>query len=596
MANHLIGIDLGTTNTVVAHIDTTLDEDQRKPEIVSVPQVTAPGETQRMEALPSFLFIPDDNDVPDGALALPWDPDVSRCVGEMARTQASALPGKVVASNKSWLCVDTIDRLAPILPWNRGQSDKQVSPVDVSKLLLEHVKNAWNHERTESDERFEAQTVILTVPASFDAVARELTMTAAREAGLDVILLEEPLAAFYAWLRDVGDAWRETLSPGDVVLVCDVGGGTTDFTLIKAIDSDGNLEFERIAVGRHILLGGDNMDLTMAHVVANKLKTERNTTLDSHQIAGLMHACRQAKETLLSDEDAPPQPLTVLGRGSGIVGGTITTELSRDEAVSVILDGFLPVVSMDERPTVDRRAGLRAFGLNYETDPAISKHLAAFLANHCEPDAFPNCVLFNGGVTKSPAVRDRVLENLRGWLPEGRGDVRVLTGSNPDLSVAKGAAIYAEARDGKGIRVKAGSSHSYYVGVESAVPAVPGFTPPIQALCVVPFGAEEGTGADIPHAGLGLWVGETTEFRFFASNIRKDDAVGELIDDAEGRDDVQELPPLSATLPVEDDIPAGSLVPISLRGDLTETGTLQLWCVGDNDRKWKLEFELRGEG
>ena len=601
MPQYYVGIDLGTTNTVVYYIDTALEE--AEPQIFKIPQITEFGEITEQDSLPSFLYLPNDKEVPKGGLSLPWNSDADFSVGEFAKKNASKMPGKVISSSKSWLCAGNVDRLSPILPWNRNQPKKQLSPVEATKRILEHIKDAWNSVKAEgSDENsLENQTVILTVPASFDAVARELTVKAAEQAGLKTVLLEEPQAAFYSWLTGAQDNWRDKVTADDIILVCDMGGGTTDFSLIKVIDNDGDLGLERIAVGNHILLGGDNMDLTMAYNAAAKFKTANGLNLDAYQISGLTHACRQAKETLMTDPDAEAQKLTVLGRGSSLIGGTISTELTRDELTEILLNGFFPVCDLSDKPAVAKKSGLRTFGLNYESDPAVTKHLAAFLSKHCEDDTLPTCILFNGGVSKADAIRNRIIETIKSWLPDDAevranndSPLRVLTGNNPDLAVAFGAGCYARVREGDGIRIKAGSSHAYYLGIESSMPAVPGFVPPIQGLCVLPLGTEEGTGTDIDYKGLGLLVGETTEFRFFSSTSNNDDIHGTIIEDVSSNSDLEEMTSVSTTLPAANDVPPGSLIPIRLRSELTETGTMQVWCFGEgSDDKWKLDFELR---
>ncbi len=602
MPRYYIGIDLGTTNTVVYFIDTASDETE--PQIFKIPQITDFGEITEKETLPSFLYLPDDKEVPDDGLTLPWNSDANFSVGEFAKKNASKMPGKVISSSKSWLCSGNVDRLSPILPWNSNQPEKQLSPVEATKRILEHIKEAWNSIKGEdsTDDNLENQTVILTVPASFDAVARELTVKAAEQAGLKTVLLEEPQAAFYSWLTGAQENWRDNVSADDIVLVFDVGGGTTDLSLIKVIDKDGDLGLERIAVGNHILLGGDNMDLTMAYNAAAKFKADNGIKLDAYQISGLTHACRQAKETLMTNPDAKAQKLTVLGRGSSLIGGTISTELTREELTEILLNGFFPVCDLTDRPLVAKKSGLRTFGLNYESDPAITKHLAAFLSKHCDESTLPNCILFNGGVSKADAIRERIIETIEGWLPKdtARADndspLNILTGNNPDLAVAFGAGCYARVREGDGIRIKAGSSHAYYLGIESSMPAVPGFIPPVQGLCVLPMGTEEGTGTDIDYKGLGLLVGETTEFHFFSSTTKHDDIHGTIIEDADSDTDIEEMPSLSATLPAAKDVPPGSLIPIRLRSELTETGTMQIWCFDEgSDSKWKLDFELRSK-
>jgi len=594
MPRYYVGIDLGTTNTVVYFIDTALDEVE--PQIFKIPQITDFGEITEKDTLPSFLYLPDNKEVPKDGLVLPWNSDIDFSVGEFAKKNASKMPGKVISSSKSWLCASNVDRLSPILPWNSNKSEKQLSPVEATKRILEHIKDSWNSIKAEdsAENSLEKQTVILTVPASFDAVARELTVKAAMQAGLQTVLLEEPQAAFYSWLTGAQENWRDKVTAADVVLVCDIGGGTTDFSLIKVVDNNGELGLERIAVGNHILLGGDNMDLTMAYNAAAKLKTANELSLDAYQISGLTHACRQAKETLLSNPDAEAQKLTVLGRGSSLIGGTISTKLTRGELTEVLLDGFFPICDLTDSFAPAKKSGLRTFGLNYETDPAITKHLAVFLSKHCDKDSMPNCILFNGGVSKADAIRDRIIKTIKSWLPKDTKELNVLTGNNPDLAVAFGAGCYARVREGDGIRIKAGSSHAYYLGIESSMPAVPGFVPPIQGLCVLPMGTEEGTGIDIDYKGLGLLVGETTEFRFFSSTTKHDDIHGSIIDDVGSDSDLEEMPSVSATLPAADDVPPGSLIPIKLRSELTETGTMQIWCFNEaSDSKWKLDFELR---
>jgi molecular chaperone DnaK (HSP70) len=598
MSRYLIGIDLGTTNSVVYFLDNQVEDSLSQ--VFEIPQLIEFGEIDTKPTLPSFLFLPNDKEVPEKGLALPWDEDKTFAVGELARKNSSLSPLKTISSAKSWLCVDNIDRLAPVLPWNRNDKKKQMSPVDASMQVLLYIRNAWNSEMAfeDSDLVIENQTVMLTVPASFDAVARELTVKAAEDAGMNVILLEEPQAAIYSWLLEVGDNWRKQVSPQDVILVCDIGGGTTDLSLIKVKDDEGSLQLERIAVGSHILLGGDNMDLTTAYSAATKIKQEKKQNLDAYQITGLTHACRQAKEKLLAnDSGIQTQKLTVLGKGSSLIANTITTEITRDELTKILIEGFFPKCELSDKPARGAKAGLKAFGLNYESDPAITKHIAEFLTLHCgeDDDKLPNCILFNGGVTKADAVRDRIVDVLSGWLPESRGNAKVLTGNNPDLAVALGASYYGQVKDGKGIRIKAGSSHAYYLGIESSMPAIPGYTPPVQGLCVLPIGAEEGSILDIDYSGLGLLVGEKTEFKFYSSVSRRDDSVGNLIDDVAIVDDIEEMSPVTADLPVNDEIPPGSLVPIKLSCELTEIGTMQIWCESlTSNSKWKLNFELRG--
>lgn len=592
---YLVGIDLGTTNTVLYYRD--LSRAAEAPQIFNIIQLVAPGETRALPSLPSFVYLPEPGELPPGSLSLPWADERGYAVGALARSCAASSPDRVVISGKSWLCADGVDRRSPLLPPTRANRERRISPLDAARMTLEHLRDAWNHSMAAEDgeARLEEQEIVLTVPASFDAVARELTGEAAQQAGLNVTLLEEPLAAFYAWLHQRGEQWRQELRPGDNVLVCDIGGGTSDFSLIRAADRDGNLELERVAVGRHILLGGDNLDLALAYTVAAGLQKERGMKFDNYQIVGMTAACREAKEKLLSDSSLPPQPVTVLGRGSSVIGGTITATVDSAVMQRVVVDGFFPPCRLDEKPQVPSQSGLRTFGLRYEADPAITRHLADFLSRHCvDSGTMPNKILLNGGVVKAEAIRTRLLETVQSWLPDGV-TLTELHGNDPDLAVARGACGYGAVRQGEGIRVRAGSARSCYLGIESSMPAVPGFVMPLQALCVAEFGMEEGTAHDIAYHGLGLVVGETTNFHFFSSTVRSDDQPGLMLPDAVAAG-LEEHAPLSAHLPAGEEIAAGSLIPVRLRAELTEIGTLQIWCLAeDRDLRWKLEFELRQE-
>jgi len=603
-SRYVVGIDLGTTNCALAYVDMAPPPEERGVEVLRIPQLTALGEVDALPVLPSFVYLPEPHEADREMLALPWHetpPDV--VVGAFARDMAAQVPGKVVASAKSWLCYEGLDRRGAILPWDRNPVPRQISPVQAAQLYLEHIRDAWNHLMAGEDAaaRLEQQEVILTVPASFDAVARELTVEAADLAGLSVRLLEEPQAAFYAWLEGQAEGWRDSVADGDFVLVCDVGGGTTDFSLIAVADAEGNLALQRIAVGDHTLLGGDNMDLTLAYGMAAKIKQTQGVTLDAYQLAALTHACRAAKEKLgAGDEGA--QTLTILGRGTGVVGGTITTEISYEEIRALLVDGFFPICDIAEQPSERRKAGLRTFGLDYASDPGLTRHLAGFLGKHSFKDSngrplLPTAVLFNGGVTKSSVFNDRVIDVLKQWNAESEREIVVLARGDAELAVALGAAWYGNIQRAGGVRIKAGSARSYYIGVESSLPAVPGFEPPLEALCVVNFGLEEGSGVDVDAAGIGLVVGELTEFRFFSSTLRQEDQVGQRVADWD-EEHLQELPPLVAELPVGEGAaaPIGTLVPVRLRTELTEIGTLQLWCYDlRGEGRWKLEFELRDD-
>jgi molecular chaperone DnaK (HSP70) len=583
----IIGIDLGTTNSALAAAG-----DDEPAHALAIPQVVGPGEVAEQATLPSFLLLPSDQEVAPLQLQLPWSGPLRYCVGTFARDRGAELPHRLVSSAKSWLCNPAIDRTAQVLPFRGAQREleeamqggERVSPVNASARYLAHLRAAWDdaHEDAPADE----QDVLVTVPASFDAVARELTVVAAREAGFaKITLLEEPQAAFYAYLAARGDAWRRELAPGDVVLVCDVGGGTTDFSLIEVAEDAGNLALERVAVGDHILLGGDNMDLALAAVVQRELGST-GSRLDAMQQRALVHACRRAKETLLGDGAPDKVPVAILGRGSKLIGGTIKAEVTRAQAEALLVDGFFPSVGAGAKVERRRAAGLRELGLPYAHDPAMTRHLAEFLARF---GRMPTAVLFNGGVMKADRLRARVIELVRAWA--GR-DVRVLEGADPDLAVALGAAHYGQVRRGRGVRIRGGTARAYYIGIESAMPAIPGFAPPVKALCVAPQGLEEGQSVELPDDELGLVVGETATFRFFAAATRKADAAGALIDaDADG---IAELDPVEKTVEAEGERKPGELVAVRLESHVTEVGTLELWCVARDGRgRWKLEYSVR---
>jgi hypothetical protein len=607
-----VGIDLGTTHCALAVAP--LDSDTARPQVLTIPQLVARGQIEAPSLLPSFFYFAHATDGPQG---LPWDAERPFAVGEYARARGIDAPARVIASAKSWLSHPTVDRRAGILPLGAPEDIEKISPVEASWRYLEHLSEAFDQRFGGGDAAFVKQDVVVTVPASFDASSRELTVEAALAAGIEnLTLLEEPQAALYAWTLGMGDAWRTQLVPGDVVLVVDIGGGTTDFSAIAAVEKDGALDLVRVAVGDHILLGGDNMDLALAHLVRQKLEAE-GKSIDRWQQVSLVHASRVAKETLLTDAALERAPIAVASRGSALLGATLRSELTREEVTRTIVDGFFPSVAGDARPTTRARAALTQLGLPYASDPGATRHLAAFLARQAgalaklegfdnrapraETDRaprllHPTAVLFNGGVMKADALRGRLVETLDTWLAQDGADpVRVLEGADLDLAVARGACAYALVRRGKGFRIRGGTARAYYVGIESAVPAVPGIEPPVTALCVAPFGMEEGTEAELPPQELGVIVGEPVRFRFFGSSVRRDDRAGDSIDD--GVDDLDELPPIEITLP-----PAGrregDVVPVRLRSRVTELGTLLLEAEPvrplGKDERWRVELSVRG--
>ncbi len=596
--HYIIGIDLGTTNCVVAYTDAA-DVPGRPPEIniFDIPQLTAAGRVETRPMLPSFVLAPGAHDVAPDALALPWERDMQHAVGEFARNRGAEIPHRLISSTKSWLCNPLVDRNQDILPWQAPDDVARMSPVAGSAALLEHIRRAWNHvmaggnSARHTDLAMENQEIYLTVPASFDAVARELTIQAAAMAGLDqVTLLEEPQAAFYAWIAASGRDWRRVVAAGDRVLVCDVGGGTSDFSLIRITDDAGQLALERVAVGDHLLVGGDNMDMTLAHFLAARL-AQKGTQLDAWQMRGLWHSCRKAKESVMGAAAETTCPVSILGRGSRLIGGLIQTELTTADVGETILDGFFPACSAADQPHAPRRSGIREMGLSYEADPAISRHIARFLTRHAEPGQhlLPTHVLFNGGVMKPKLLRQRVLNILNSWNDDAEaGDITELADRDFDLSVARGAAYYGLARRGEGVRIRGGLGKSYYVQIAAAMPAVPGMPAPMKSLCVAPFGMEEGTDAHIDKQEFVLVVGEPAVFDFAAASSRQHDQAGDVVEAAD--DQIELITTLETTLAGENE----DYIPVSLMTRVTEIGTLELWCVAKHDdRRWKLEFNVR---
>jgi len=594
-----VGIDLGTTNCSLAFIERVPgglpgDAEESPVQSLAIPQVAHPGIVERFGLLPSFLYLPGPGEVAPSALALPWDTQSSESAGQYARRQAALVATRVVHSAKSWLCHADSDRRKPSLPWKVGNGDRQVSPVVASAAYLRHLVQAWNHSFAIDDpaKALERQHVVLTVPASFDPVARELTVEAARLAGLEnLTLLEEPQAAFYAWLESQRAGWRRQVRVGDLLLVCDVGGGTSDFSLIEVTEKAGNLELARVAVGNHILLGGDNMDLALAHAASQELVRAGNKRLDPVQFQQLVHCCRQAKEDLLGDSSKQEQEYTLLGRGTRLVGGSIRGRVTRAMVDNCLLDGFFPRCGLEDELLKPKMGGLQEAGLAYAHDPAVTRHLALFVRRHIADLGRPvTGVLFNGGVFKSAPLRERVLALLRVWSPGA--EVRTLEYTDLDRAVSVGAAYYAAARQGRGIRIRGGASRSYYLGVEIPAPAVPGMSPPIKALCVVPFGMEEGSETTIPGLELALVMGEPVRFRFFSSTHRQADRPGDWLEEWE--DDLEESEALETQLVAEK--PAGTLQLVRLHAKMTEVGTLELSCHSvEGPEAWKLEFEVRAQ-
>jgi hypothetical protein len=628
----VVGVDLGTTNSAVAYVDTA--DARWRVRDFPVPQLVALGEVEARATLPSFHYQAAAGEFAGGALRLPWHapgeyPD--HAVGAFARDHGAAVPGRLVVSAKSWLSHSGVDRTAALLPWHGADDVAKLSPVDVTARYLAHLRGAWDHAHPDSP--LAEQDVVLGVPASFDEVARELTVRAARQAGLvRLVLLEEPQAAFYAWIHGRGTLWGTQVRAGQTILVCDVGGGTTDFTLIRVRPAaGGKVMFHRVAVGEHLILGGDNLDLALAHHVERKLKGDAGGRLDPRQFGPLVRACRAAKETLLGND--PPERLTlsVTGGGAKLIGGATQVELTRDEAHRVLVDGFLPRVPLADKPA-SRRSGFQEFGLPYAPDAAITRYLAAFLTAHRntarQPDdergdaaghdpARPDLVLFNGGLFESPVLRERLVEVLTNWFMhtpsplysgeragERGGTVHLPTsGPSPqpcnvdaahqprstgereknwfptllksdrlDLAVARGAAYYGMVRRGKGVRISGGLAHSYYLGVETS--AEPGAPP--AAVCLLPAGIEEGQTVDLPGRTFDLLIRQPAEFPLYYSATRTTDPPGHLL--AVDPEQLTALPPIRTVLQSGRGRSDADVVRVALHARLTEVGTLDIWC------------------
>lgn len=605
-AKYVIGIDLGTTNSVVAYAEMASEGKTPTIKLLPLPQLVAASTVESRSSLPSFAYLATESEGDNQSLDLPWtagsQTGVSTVVGEMARSRSADAPNRSVVAAKSWLCHSRVDRRAPILPYQAPDDVNKISPVEATRLYLVHLVAAWNHQFPEHP--IEQQQVVLTVPASFDPVARELTREAAVAAGVpsDFVLLEEPQAALYAWLDQQGEDWRSKLCVGKSILVCDVGGGTTDLTLISVEEENGNLVLNRVAVGNHLLVGGDNMDLATAHVVAGKF-AEKGTKLNPWQSVSLWHSCRKAKESLLAPEGPDTHSISVLGRGSKLIGATVTAEVNRQDVATMLLDGFFPECSLQDRPQVQPASGFQEIGLPFESDPGITRHIADFL-NRCSQQTgnesgqavIPDFVLFNGGVFKAQGFQNRLLSVIGGWSGDASDDgrrVQPLSGVHDlDFAVAKGACFYAWNKNAGGVRIRGGVGHSYYVGIETAGLAIPGAPRPLKALCVVPFGMEEGTQADVPSNEIGLVVGQAVSFRFFRSNERQQDQPGDLLDQWEGQ--LEESDPLQTSL--SDEGLGEAYAAVKFESNITELGMFELWCSDVNsDRRWKLEFNVREE-
>src|SRR5262245_12419250 len=600
MPRYLVGIDLGTTNTAVAYVDSAAkNAGGPKLHTFHIPQVVAAGQVQEQPLLPSFLYIPGAHDLSPGSIDLPWKKNPPDTCGLFARNHGAKVPGRQVTSAKSWLCHPGVDRTAPLLPWAGPPDVPRLSPLEVSAKYLKHLVEAWNHAPgRKAADHLEEQTVVVTVPASFDDVARNLTAEAAKQAGLKhVTLLEEPQAAFYAWLGTHSAAEAGKLKPGMRCLVVDVGGGTSDFSLIRAGEEKGELTFVRDAVGDHLLLGGDNMDLALAKSVETKLPGGR---LDAAQFGSLVTACRAAKEALLATPPPASFPVTVMGKGRLVVGGTVSVNITPNDVTSTLFDGFFPQTAYDAEPGKGARVGLQEMGLPYVSDPAVTRHLAAFVRQHIHDFEGENptasttvdAILFNGGVFQPEVLRERVIDVMRPWFDQKKKtwEPLVLTSPSLDLAVAWGAAYFAWLRHSGGKRIGGGIPRSYYVAIETDTPGRGVHAHSIPVLCVVPRRMQEGEEVHMPKPELELALGQPVLFPLYTSTVRGDDKPGQVLRLPE--ESLLRLPPLHTIL--RGGKRAGTKrVPVTLAAKCTEIGTLELYCESKEGNRWRLEFNVR---
>ena len=632
---YIIGIDLGTTNCAVAFANPAQGADAAASDF-AVPQLQRPGEVAALPLLPSCLYAAGEHELPAGSTALPWGESPRLLAGAFARWQGARVPGRLVASAKSWLCHAGVDRSAPILPWGAPAGVAKISPVEASARLLAHLGAAWNH--AHPDAPIAQQEVVITVPASFDEVARALTVTAARQAGWEKFsLVEEPQAAFYDFTSRHRHDLAAALDGVRLVLVVDVGGGTTDFTLIQVGATPEGPALRRLAVGEHLMLGGDNMDATLARLAEERLLAG-GRKFSATQWTQLLQAAREAKEALLGNHPPERHTIAVAAEGSRLLSGTVATEFQCDEVARAILDGFFPACTPGETPRRTARTALQELGLPYAQDAAITRHLAAFLRQHAaaaftalehaparEPDHAscithqsvtppqpssalrapsptpvgerqapageglaplprPDALLLNGGVFNSQAISDRLLAVLSSWWPESPR-LQVLPHSSLDLAVARGAVVHGLVKHGLGRRISGGAAHAFYVGLAGEKGGSPA-----RAICLIPRGHEPGQAVELTSQPFELTLGRPVQFPLFSTTSDRFDRPGEVVEVAE---DFRALPPIHTLLKAAVAKPV--VVPVHLRAVYTELGTLELWCVASaGDERWRLEFELRG--
>ncbi|WP_067099310.1 Hsp70 family protein [Marinomonas atlantica] len=580
MSQYFIGIDLGTTHSAIFYAEQGDDATLKQ---LNIPQLTAAGRVEELALLPSFAYFPHATEFLESDRQLPWG-NVDVVIGALARELGAKSQGRMAQSAKSWLCHTRVNADEHVLPVDALEEVEKVSPAQVTQWYIEHLVNAWNYAFPNAP--MADQDVVITVPASFDPAARSITENAAQNAGLRARLIEEPLAAFYAWLADQ-PKWTDSLNVDDHILVVDVGGGTTDLSLIQAVDQDGSLGLERVAVGRHILLGGDNMDMTLTYHLAGQL-AQQGTQLEPWQISGLTQACREAKERLLGNQEIAEASVVVPSRGRSLFNNSIKATLTQADVQQQLLEGFFPAVTLGERAQPGQRSGFAAINLDYEADPAITRHISEFLAT---VEVVPNKVLLNGGVFNAKPIRDLLEQRLQEMLGE-HTELTMLTPAHLDYAVAKGAAFYEKVQQEGGVKVKSGLAANYYIGVASPMPAIPGMAPPVDALCVAPFGLEEGSDEQMLPNEFSLVVGESVIFRFFQSQNADVDTLGKVTSSF-SVPALRELSPLSIALDAGH-YQEGDMVRVCLSSRVTELGLLLLQAHDvKSDLVWTIEFQVR---
>ncbi|MBF0227407.1 MAG: hsp70 family protein [Desulfobacterales bacterium] len=595
----IIGIDLGTTNCAVSYVDLQVPQDKKKQiKIFNVPQLTGLGEISSIPTLPSFLYIPGEYDISKDAIQMPWISDTDNFAGVLARDHGTKVPSRLVSSAKSWLCHKNVDRNAKILPWGASDEVKKISPIEATSSYLKHIKNAWNKSKGDDEELFlENQIVIITVPASFDEVARDLTLLAAKNAGYqDITLLEEPLAAFYSWLIRHEHHWNEFVKTNDLILVCDVGGGTTDFTLITLTETDKSPRFERIAVGDHLILGGDNMDLSIARQMELRF-SKKASSFTSDRWRSLCHQCRRSKENILNGF-SQKEKITLMGHGSKLIAGTISTDLSKEELQKIILEGFFPITDKTPKSKKDIKKGITEFGLPYEKEAAITLHIGWFLEQHREDvknflnkSPAPDLVLFNGGALKTDILQERIISSISNWFKDENAKIpNILENPEPDLAVALGASYYGLVKTGLGVRVGCGSARAYYLGISKKGDDE---TEKKDSICIVERGLEEGSTIELKNKKFEVIANQPVSFDMYSSSFRFGDKSGDIIP---VDDSLSPLPPIQTVIKFGKK-DAKTNIPVLIMAEFSEVGTLGVWCKSlISDHRWKLQFQLRDMG